>query len=133
MDVDLWFVYQIIFLFCFFVTIILVHSLKCEFWNKFAVLIFILFNPYTFSLYWAAPGMISDYIFYSEATIDGLSVRKEAKICGVDKTTSFPWRHRFLFRLKDKKDNSLNRIDEANETFFLSFVQRFTKNETYSP
>lgn len=59
------------------------------------------------------------WLDYSEAMIDGLSIRKAAIKCGVDKTTSFRWRHRFLHKLKDRKDNSLNGIVEADETFFL--------------
>ena len=59
------------------------------------------------------------WLCYSKAMIDGLSVRKAAEMCGVNKTTSFRWRHRFLHKLKDKKDKSLNGIVEADETFFL--------------
>ena len=51
--------------------------------------------------------------------VDGLSVRKAARKCGIDNTTSFRWRHRFLRGLKDKKDSSLKGIVEADETFFL--------------
>jgi transposase-like protein len=58
------------------------------------------------------------WLSYSESMIDGHSIRKAAKICEVDKTTSFRWRHRFLHTLKDKKDNNLNGIIEADETFF---------------
>ena len=63
------------------------------------------------------------WLDYSEAMIDGLSIRKAAIKCGVDKTTSFRWRHRFLHKLKDRKDNSLNGIVEADETFFLEFFK----------
>ena len=45
--------------------------------------------------------------------VDGLSVRKVAKKCGVDKTTSFWWRHRFLHGLRDKKDRSLKGMRQA--------------------
>ncbi len=51
--------------------------------------------------------------------IDGLSLRKAARKCGIDTTTSFRWRHRFLHGLRDKKDRSLKGIVEADETFFL--------------
>jgi transposase-like protein len=33
---------------------------------------------------------------YAQALIDGLSVRKAAKRCGISKNTAFLWRHRFL-------------------------------------
>ena len=59
------------------------------------------------------------WLEYSRAMIDGLSVRKAARKCGIDTTTSFRWRHRFLHGLRDKKDSSLKGIVEADETFFL--------------
>ena len=60
---------------------------------------------------------------YSEAIIDDLNVRKAAKRCGIDKSTSFRLSHRFLYRLKDRKDNSFNVIVEADETFFLKLFK----------
>ena len=51
--------------------------------------------------------------------IDGLSLRKAARKCGIDTTTSFRWHHRFLHGLRDNKDRSLKGIVEADETFFL--------------
>ena len=57
------------------------------------------------------------WLEYSRAMIDGLSVRKAARKCGIDTTTSFRWRHRFLHGLRDKKDSSLKGIVEADETF----------------
>ena len=60
------------------------------------------------------------WLEYSRAMIDGLSVRKAARKCGIDTTTSFRWRHRFLHGLRDKKDRSLKGIVEADETFFLN-------------
>ena len=62
---------------------------------------------------------------YSRAMIDGLSVRKAARKCGIDTTTSFRWRHRFLHGLRDKKDSSLKGIVEADETFFLASFKGF--------
>ena len=59
------------------------------------------------------------WLEYSKAMVDGLSVRKAARKCGIDTTTSFRWRHRFLRGLRDKKDSSLKGIVEADETFFL--------------
>ena len=59
------------------------------------------------------------WLEYSRAMIDGLSLRKAARKCGIDTTTSFRWRHRFLHGLRDKKDRSLKGIVEADETFFL--------------
>lgn len=59
------------------------------------------------------------WLQYSEAMIEGLSIRQAAKKCNVHRTTSFRWRHRFLRTLKDRKDRSLKGIVEADETFFL--------------
>ena len=59
------------------------------------------------------------WLEYSKAMVDGLSVRKAARKCGIDNTTSFRWRHRFLRGLRDKKDSSLKGIVEADETFLL--------------
>ena len=47
------------------------------------------------------------WLQYSKAMADGLSVRKAARKCGIDTTTSFRWRHRFPRGLRDKKDSSL--------------------------
>lgn len=59
---------------------------------------------------------------YSQALIEGLTVRKAAKRCGVAKSTSFRWRHRFLTALADLKATGLTGIVEADETYFpLSF------------
>jgi ISXO2-like transposase domain len=59
---------------------------------------------------------------YSQALIEGLTVRKAAERCGIDKSTSFRWRHRFLTPVADLKATGLTRIVEADETYFpLSF------------
>ncbi|WP_019868263.1 IS1595 family transposase [Methylovulum miyakonense] len=59
---------------------------------------------------------------YSQALIEGLTVRKAAERCGVAKTTSFRWRHRFLTEVAGLKATGLTGIVEADETYFpLSF------------
>ena len=59
---------------------------------------------------------------YSQALIEGLAVRKAAARCGVAKTTSFRWRHRFLTEVAELKATGLTGIVEADETYFpLSF------------
>lgn len=59
---------------------------------------------------------------YSQALIEGLTIRKAAARCGVDKTTSFRWRHRFLTDVAKLKATGLAGIVEADETYFpLSF------------
>ena len=59
------------------------------------------------------------WIDYAAALVCQASVRKAAKRCGIDKTTSFRWRHRFLTRPCEAKARSLRDIVEADETFFL--------------
>jgi len=62
------------------------------------------------------------WLDYSQALIEGLTVRASAARCGVAKTTSFRWRHRFLTDLAELKATSLTGIVEADETYFpLSF------------
>ncbi|RLA19806.1 MAG: IS1595 family transposase, partial [Gammaproteobacteria bacterium] len=62
------------------------------------------------------------WLDYSQALIEGLTIRDAAARCGVAKTTSFRWRHRFLTDLAELKATSLTGIVEADETYFpLSF------------
>lgn len=62
------------------------------------------------------------WLTYSQAMIEGLTVRKAAYRCGIDKTTSFRWRHRFLSDPAENKPSQLMGIVEADETYFpLSF------------
>jgi len=56
---------------------------------------------------------------YAQALIDGLSVRKAATLCGVDKNTAFLWRHRFLALINTRQALHEEGIVEADETFFL--------------
>jgi transposase-like protein len=62
------------------------------------------------------------WLEYSQALIEGLTVRKAAERCGIAKTTSFRWRHRFLTDIAIQKPTGLTGIVEADETYFpLSF------------
>ena len=57
--------------------------------------------------------------------IEGKSLAKTAKLCGVHPTTAFRWRHRFA--PADDKPRSLSGIVEADETFILeSFKGRWS-------
>ncbi|MCP4282131.1 MAG: IS1595 family transposase, partial [Alteromonas sp.] len=51
--------------------------------------------------------------------IDGLSVRKAAELCGINKNTAFLWRHRFLALANTHQPSHEEGIVEADETFFL--------------
>ncbi len=55
----------------------------------------------------------------AQALMDGETIAKAAKRCGVDYTTAFRWRHRFLAALDRDKPVSLCGIVEADETFVL--------------
>jgi transposase-like protein len=59
------------------------------------------------------------WLAYGQALADGVSLRKAAKRCRIDLTTSFRWRHRFLAAAQDKKARNLAGVVEADETFFL--------------
>ncbi len=58
------------------------------------------------------------WIRYSRCLRDGLSIKKSAKICGIDITTAFRWRHRFMTNTLVSKDQEMTGIVEADETFF---------------
>lgn len=55
----------------------------------------------------------------ARALIEGETIAKAAVRCGVDYTTAFRWRHRFLEALALDKPASLSGIVEADETFIL--------------
>ena len=59
------------------------------------------------------------WVDYSEALIEGLTVRRAAKACGVSKSTAFRWRHRFLTLAAGHVAKHESGIIEADETFFL--------------
>lgn len=59
------------------------------------------------------------WLAYAQALIDGLSVRQAARSAGVDRTTSFRWRHRLLQHPAEENGSELSAIVEADETYFL--------------
>lgn len=59
------------------------------------------------------------WLAYGQALADGVSLRKAARRCRIDLTTSFRWRHRFLETAQNKKARRLTGVVEADETFFL--------------
>lgn len=59
------------------------------------------------------------WLVYAQALIDGLSIRKAAVLCNIDKNTAFLWRHRFLTMIKSHQALHEEGIVEADETFFL--------------
>ena len=59
------------------------------------------------------------WLAYMATMINGDSIRKAATGCGIHRTTSFRWCHRFLVVPRDLKDGLLQGIVEADETYFL--------------
>ncbi len=59
------------------------------------------------------------WLEYAEQMVQGNSVRKSAKACGIHRNTSFRWRHRFLSLPQKQQASQLEGIAEADETFFL--------------
>lgn len=59
------------------------------------------------------------WLGFAKAMIEGYSVRKSAKVCGIGSSTSFRWRHRFLRLPTEMKPEALSGIAEADETFML--------------
>ena len=55
----------------------------------------------------------------ADAMIDGVSLAKAARRCGVHYSTAFRWRHRFLAALSSDKPKTLAGIVESDETFIL--------------
>jgi transposase-like protein len=58
------------------------------------------------------------WLDYNQSFLEGLTVRKAAERCQVDKTTNFLCRHRFLTNMADLKLTGLTGIVEADETYF---------------
>jgi transposase-like protein len=59
------------------------------------------------------------WMHHAQALIEGASVRQAAQCCGVDKSTAFRWRHRFLQAAAMHRPAHEGGIVEADETFFL--------------
>jgi len=65
LNLDLWTIYKSGVILCLLMSIILIQSLNWNYIQKIAAVILIIYNPYSFRLYYAAPGMISDCLFYT--------------------------------------------------------------------
>lgn len=60
----------------------------------------------------------AQWLNYCQAMIQGLTIRASAQQCGIDKNTSFRWRHRFLALPATFQLRELNGIVEIDETYF---------------
>lgn len=69
---------------------------------------------------------------YLECMVQGLSLRKAAKIVGINLRTSFAWRHRILSSLNDVGCSRMEGIVEADETFFL-YSEKGSRNLDRKP
>ncbi len=56
---------------------------------------------------------------FTQDLIDGVSIRNSAEHCGVNKNTTFRWRHRMLNNAKINTAKYLNGIVEFDETYFF--------------
>ena len=59
------------------------------------------------------------WLRYAQALIEGVTVRRAAAECGIDKNTAFVWRHRFLKAAAAHRAHHETGIVEADETYFL--------------
>ena len=57
------------------------------------------------------------WVEYSQALADSLSLTKAAQRCGIDRTTAFRWRHRFLPH-SEPQPVQCSGITEIDETYF---------------
>jgi transposase-like protein len=57
------------------------------------------------------------WLEYSKALADSLSLNKAAERCGIDRTTAFRWRHRFL-QTPSQSGECCSGITEVDETYF---------------
>ena len=70
---------------------------------------------------------------YIECMMNGLTVRKSAEICGINKDTAFIWRHKILDALQNMASGvNLDGIVEADETFFaISYKGNHKKSTSF--
>jgi len=58
------------------------------------------------------------WLRFSQCILESKSIRESAKVCAIDPSTSFRWRHRFLSEPAHDKTQKMVGIVEADETFF---------------
>lgn len=70
---------------------------------------------------------------FIECMMNGLSIRKTAEICGINKNTAFLWRHKVLDILRNMMtDVVLDGIVEADETYFpVSYKGNHKNSKTF--
>lgn len=63
------------------------------------------------------------WLEHGQALVDGIALRKVADRLGIDLTTAFHWRHRFMAAPQDVKAKAVGGIVEADETYFLESMK----------
>lgn len=58
------------------------------------------------------------WLCFSQCLLESKTVRASARTCGIDPSTAFRWRHRFLSEPSQDKVKPMEGIVEADETFF---------------
>jgi transposase-like protein len=71
------------------------------------------------------------WLNFCECMKNGLSVRKTATLVGINKNTSFNWRHKFLENSKDIKPNVFKGVVEMNQTKF-KYSEKGKINKNYA-
>ena len=71
---------------------------------------------------------------YIGCMMEGLSIRKCAEKCGINRNTAFLWRHKILDALQNMAENvKLDGIIEGDETFFqVSYKGNHKNSKTFS-
>ena len=71
---------------------------------------------------------------YVECMMNGYSVRKSAKVCGIHRNTAFAWRHKILDALQEMEDDVvLSGIVEADEKYFaISYKGNHKKSKRFT-
>lgn len=59
------------------------------------------------------------WLSYLKAIGDSMTIRKAAAVVGLNRKTSFRWRHRFFAWIAYDRPTSLHGITEANETYLF--------------
>ena len=59
------------------------------------------------------------WLSYLQCVLESRTVRDAARVVGVDPTTSFRWRHRFVPGAMRERPTTLNAVVEADETYLL--------------
>lgn len=77
-NADIWDIYRLAVVLCIITATVAIGSFKCAENNRIAYLAFAIFNPYSFRLYYAFPGMISDCLLYTAIVVFSLGIHSKS-------------------------------------------------------